>query len=336
MKKVLTIVIPVYNMEKYIRHCLDSFVVEDILEKIEVLVILDGSTDQSGDIARKYSERYPDTFRVIEKENGGHGSTINVGVEEASGTYLKVVDSDDWVDSGAFRKLVLFLEKTDADVAWSNYYWCFEHSRKMKYQARHPFYGVNYMKVYPFAKIADRTFIKMHSMTIKTEILRKCGRKLDEHCYYVDVEFVMYPIPWVKTIVFLDEFVYMYRLGRPGQSMTLEKMRQNHRNHERVLNSLLEFYKDTVQRGIGKSYRLYLEKGIANVLCSHFKIYLSFPCSKEICRDMKQMDQNIKKEYPNVYRKVRNAGVWAIRLSNYLLYYIGHFGLKLREKKYEL
>lgn len=336
MEKVLTIVIPVYNMEKYIRHCLDSFVVEDILDKIEVLIILDGSTDHSGEIAQKYSERYPGTFHVIEKENGGHGSTINAGVEKAAGTYLKVVDSDDWVDPGAFRNLVLFLEKTDVDVVWSNYYWCFEQSHKMKYQTRHPFRGVKYGKVYAFSKIADRTFIKMHSMTIRTDILRKCGRKLDEHCYYVDVEFVMYPIPWVKTIVFLDEFVYMYRLGRPGQSMTLEKMRQNHRNHERVLKSLLDFYKDTLHSGTGKAWLLYLEKGIANVLSSHFKIYLSFPCSKKVHQELKQMDQNIRKEYPRVYRKVRNAGVWAIRLSDYLLYYAGHFGLKLREKKYEL
>ena len=72
----------------------------------------------------------------------------------------------------------------------------------------------------------------MHSMTIRTELVRRTGMRIDENCYYVDVEFVMYPIPEVRTIVFLDEFVYMYRLGRQGQSMTLEKMRKNHRNHE--------------------------------------------------------------------------------------------------------
>ena len=115
-----------------------------------------------------------------------------------------------------------------------------------------------------------------------------------KNCYYVDVEFVMYPIPEVKTITFLDEFVYMYRLGRQGQSMTLEKMRQNHRNHERVLKSLLRYYRNLKARDTDREYLIYLEKGIANVLSSHFKIYLSFPCSARVCRRLRRMDGTIR------------------------------------------
>lgn len=96
MNKILTVVIPTYNIEKYIETCLNSFVIPEVMEKLEVLVVNDGSKDSSAVLARAYEERYPDTFRVIDKENGGHGSTINRGLLEAAGTYFKVVDGDDW------------------------------------------------------------------------------------------------------------------------------------------------------------------------------------------------------------------------------------------------
>ena len=98
MNKVLTITVPSYNVEKFLENTLDSFLDERILEDLEVLIVDDGSKDRTAEIGKQYEERYPDTFRVISKENGGHGSTINRGIKEARGTYFKVVDGDDWVD----------------------------------------------------------------------------------------------------------------------------------------------------------------------------------------------------------------------------------------------
>ncbi|MCD8155819.1 MAG: glycosyltransferase family 2 protein [Clostridiales bacterium] len=333
MEKILSVVIPVYNMEKYIRSCLESLLIEDILSDIEILIILDGSGDHSTDIAFEFAGKYPGTFRVIYKQNGGHGSAINTGVMMARGRYLKVLDSDDWVERAAFRNLVLFLRKTTADLVWNNYYWVHEGTGAVEIQYRDPFPWVSYGKVYDFFEIGDRTFIKMHSMTIRRELVLDTGIRIDEHCYYVDMEFAMYPIPLVKTVVFLDEYVYMYRIGRSGQSMMLERMRKNHRNHERVLNNLLDFYEDQKFRKASPSCLAYLERGIARVLSSHFKIYLSFPCSAQACQAMREMDERIRREYPEIYRKVENPGVWAIRKSGYLLYYPGHLCVRLRERK---
>lgn len=92
MDKVLTVIVPVYNMEKYIRQCLESLVIGG------VLVVLDGSKDGSAEIAYEFVEQYPDTFRIIYKANGGHGSAINTGLMMASGEYVKILDSDDWVE----------------------------------------------------------------------------------------------------------------------------------------------------------------------------------------------------------------------------------------------
>ena len=104
--KVLTVLVPTYNVEKYLRRCLDSLLLPEVLEEIEVLVVNDGSKDGSADIARAYEKKYPQTVVFVDKENGGHGSTINVGIEKAQGTYFKVLDSDDWVNEQAYRQVL--------------------------------------------------------------------------------------------------------------------------------------------------------------------------------------------------------------------------------------
>ena len=129
-EKILTIVIPSYNVEEYLDECLQSFINSSVMNDVEVLIINDGSLDSTPDIAIKYQEQYPDTFRLINKENGGHGSTINTGVAEAKGKYFKVVDGDDWVNTQSFVELVMRLKKTDIDLVASQYTWI-NHTTRM-------------------------------------------------------------------------------------------------------------------------------------------------------------------------------------------------------------
>lgn len=111
MNKILTITVPSYNTEKYIDECMPFLLDDSIVDDIEILVVSDGSKDKTVEVATKWSEKYPQTIRVIEKENGGHGSTINRGILEARGKYFKVVDGDDWVKTDNLVKLVDFLKK---------------------------------------------------------------------------------------------------------------------------------------------------------------------------------------------------------------------------------
>ena len=101
-EKILTVTIPSYNVEAYLEDCLESFVNSEVMDDIEVLIVNDGSSDNTAKIAQRYVDKYENTFRLINKENGGHGSTINTGVREAKGKYFKVVDGDDWVDTRSF------------------------------------------------------------------------------------------------------------------------------------------------------------------------------------------------------------------------------------------
>ena len=111
MNKLLTIIIPIYNTQEYLRKCLDSLIIkEPLLSLVEILLIIDGSPDDSLVIAKEFETNYPQTFVVINKENGGYGSVLKRGIQEAKGKYCKILDSDDWYDKQEFEKFVKNLE----------------------------------------------------------------------------------------------------------------------------------------------------------------------------------------------------------------------------------
>lgn len=328
MEKILTIVVPAYNAQKFIRTNLQSFCLESLLPDIEILIINDGSTDNTLLIAEKYAKKYPDSYRVINKENGGHGSGINVGIENARGVYYKVVDADDWVEADAFEELVKVLKKSEADIVYSGFLWVFENDSKIdahskvKAEFKEPFKGVKYRQVYQFDDVADVLYLKMHNLTIKTEILKNNRIKIDEHCYYVDSELITYPIPYVKTICFLKEYVYRYRIGNYGQSVGLKKMRENEANYSRVINSLLVFY-SRLGRDIpcSKAKKKYIASVIARVFAGKVKIALSFPALNEKKDEIKTFDEDLKKVYPEVYNANINPAITLLRYTHYKIFY---------------
>lgn len=338
LDKILTIVVPTYNAEKYLRDNLESFCISELLDDLEVLIINDGSTDNSAQIAEEYVQRYPDTYRLISKENGGHGSGINAGIKYAAGRYFKVVDADDWVEQKAFLELVRFLKNNNSDVVYSGFLWVYDKGQKdknefeKKAEFEEPFRDVVYEKEYMFDEIALKAYIKMHNVTIKTSILRDHNIHIDEHCYYVDTEYITYPIPFVKTISFLPSFVYMYRLGSSEQSVSMEKMQKNEENYDKVLGSLFDFYKKLggdIECSIEK--KKYIANIIARVVAGKIKILLSFPASAEKKQELVLFDAELKKEFPEIYQCNVNKSVAVLRSSNYLMY---NFASKMVRRKY--
>ncbi len=362
-EKLLSIVMPAYNAEDQLAEGLQSLCIEEILDEIEVIVINDGSTDGTEKVANSFRDSYPSTVRVINKENGGHGSGINAGLKAAKGRYFKVVDSDDWVEKAAFLDLIKELRGTKADIVSSGFYWAYDDGSgdlngfKKKAEIKEPFRGVEYGKIYDFDSIADRIYIKMHSMTIRTELLRRAmeeqGLMIDEDCYYVDAEYILYPIPYVKTISFIDDFVYIYRIGRTGQSISLEKMRKNEADYDKVLTSLISFYKaatgsiedeasaeDTKSNcepndcedlgalcnemgrrpALSAKKRLYISRVIARVAAGKVKIILSYPASEPSKKRLIDFERYLKRTCPDVYYASQNKAVLLLRKTRYLLY----------------
>ena len=320
MKKILTIAIPAYNVERYLRQCLDSFLVESVLEETEVLIINDGSEDSTEQIGLEYQRRFPDSIRVITKENGGHGSAINTGIEYAQGKYFKIVDGDDWVNSEEWEEFIHFLKSQDCDLVASNF-------RKMDHTTLYPlkqpeltFNNFRYNEMYKFQDIYGKAFIKMHSMTIRTSIFKENNIKISQHCFYVDAEYIFFPIPYIKNVIFYEPDIYMYRLGLPGQSIDIKKMQKNMSNHTHVLERMLRYYGQLDQNQLPDGTVKYMQDSIGKIIASQVKIYISFPLGSGMRKKLMEMDKAIKKKYPDIYNNVTNKSVWLLRRTGYLFF----------------
>ncbi|MDO4714854.1 MAG: glycosyltransferase family 2 protein [Bacteroidales bacterium] len=221
MQKLLTIVVPVYNTEKYLPKCLDSLIVPEYLDQLEVLVIIDGSPDNSAAVAKQYQQQYPSTFIVIEKENGGHGSTINKGLSLATGKYFRVLDSDDWFDEANFKLFLDRLSTADEDIVMTHVvreYTSEGKSLLWKDPDFDEMYEVIHKDCGVFSKL-DHAFFTMARCTYKTQLLSKHHLTLLERQSFEDTFLHIFPIPYVSSFIFYDLPLYHYYLERPGQSV---------------------------------------------------------------------------------------------------------------------
>ncbi len=317
--KLLTVTVPAYNVEAWLDQTLTSMLQEEILEDLEILVVNDGSKDRTKEIGLSYQKKYPDTVRVITKKNGGHGSTINTGIEEAAGRYFKVVDGDDWVDSQNFVMLMKMLSRLNVDVVGSNYTWVDHETGKPTKQQEYPFEGFEYSRIYKIREIAGKVTVPMHAMTIRTEILKNMKERIDEHMFHVDMEYIAFPIPYCETFIFLKPSVYRYRLGRPGQSMSLAKMRANREQHLHVLHHV-QRYIEQMHTKMSPAQETYLNAIVAWLFGSQLKIYISFPLGSGMYREAVKLDHYIRKHNPAAYAGVHNIGARLLIRSKYLLF----------------
>ena len=233
--KLLTVTVPCYNSQDYMRHCIESLLPGG--ERVEILIIDDGSKDDTGRIADEYAEKYPTIVRVIHQENGGHGEGINQGLRHAAGTYFKVVDSDDWL-SDDFPAFLDLLEQCEArggvDLAVTNYYYV--HSDGIGDRS------INYSSVLPEGRVftwADtRPFrihqmLTIHSCTFRTENMRKWGCELPKHTFYEDNLMVYLTLPHTRRMVYMNADLYRYAIGRPDKSVQRTVMMK--RYHHQIL-----------------------------------------------------------------------------------------------------
>lgn len=240
MTKVLTITVPSYHTESYMDSCLPTLIDDRINERIEILIVNDGSTDGTLAKAKTYEKKYPNTIRVIDKENGGHGSTINRGIEAATGKYFKVVDGDDWVNTDELVKLVNHLEQVDADIVISPYEDHNVDTKTIKLQD----YPISVAQLMTYDELLSeaRRLPMMHATTFKASILKENGIHIDEKMFYVDMEYITYPMPYLETAIYLPYKVYCYRMGTAEQSISPANFVKNREMHRQVTYQLIRLY----------------------------------------------------------------------------------------------
>ena len=230
--KLLTLVVPTYNMERYLAKCLESVTAPCIPPTLEVIAVNDGSKDNSLQIMKEFQKKRPDIVRVVDKPNGHYGSCINAGLQIANGKYFRPLDADDWMDTEALARFLGLLENCDTDLVIT-----LRTEYKIGKDGRHsvtqiPIRGVEYGKVYDlasfnFGKHSQGDEFNMHSMTYKTEVLRQAGLRHIEGICYTDFQYCFLPLDHAKDFVIFDLYLYYYFIGREEQSTSAQSIRGN-------------------------------------------------------------------------------------------------------------
>lgn len=305
--KLLSVAIPCYNSESYMRHCIESLLPGG--DEVEILIVDDGSTkDRTAEIADEYERNYPGICKAIHQENGGHGEAVNAGLRNASGIYFKVVDSDDWVDESAYMEILntlrrfVYGEKT-LDMLVSNFVYEKQGSNRKKV--------MNYRTALPENQLIDwddvkvfilGQYILMHSVIYRTELLRQCGLELPKHTFYVDNIFVYQPLPHVKTLYYLNVNFYRYFIGRDDQSVNEQVMIGRIDQQIRVTKLMLSYY-DVMkikQRKLRRYMVRYLE--IMMVISSILAIKSG---TEENMEKKEELWQSLRKQNLKLYLRLR-------------------------------
>ena len=226
--KLLSVAIPCYNSENYMRHAVETLLVGG--DDVEIIIVDDGSSDRTYEIGLELSAQHPGIVRVVHQENAGHGGAVNTGLREATGLYFKVVDSDDWVKEEAFLEALATLKSLVEDSAAPDMFICNYVYEKVGEKKKKVIHYRNCMPqdcIFTWDDVSHfRTgqFILMHSVIYRTKLLRECGLELPLHTFYVDNIYVYQPLPQVKTMYYKDLNLYRYFIGREDQSVNENNM----------------------------------------------------------------------------------------------------------------
>ena len=307
--KLLSIAIPAYNAQDYLEKCVDSLLVGG--EDVEILIINDGSKDRTADIANQYQATYPNIVRAIHKENGGHGSAVNAGMDNATGLYFKVVDSDDWVKKSAYLKILETLRELAGgdqalDMLISNFVYEKVGARRKKVMAYRRELPQNVMFTWKDVKHFKKGhYILMHSVIYRTKLLRDSGIRLPEHTFYVDNIFVFEPLPYVKNMYYLNVNFYRYFIGREDQSVNEKIMISRIDQQLRVNRLMIDYLHDLVPKKMdNKKLREYMLSYL-DIITTVSSIMLMRGGEEEHLQKKKELWDYLKEKDPYMFRRLR-------------------------------
>ena len=306
--KLITFAVPCYNSAAYMDHCIQTLLSAG--EEAEIILVDDGSTDDTPAIADRYAQEYPDVVQVIHQPNGGHGEGVNQGLRHATGLYYKVVDSDDWLDADSLARVLAQLrrfrdEGRELDLMICNY--VYEH---VEDQTSHV---VQYKNVFPegqifgwddVGKFRESQYLLMHSAIYRTQLLRDTGIELPKHTFYVDNIFVYLPLPFVKTMYYMDEDLYRYFIGRQDQSVNEQVMVKRVDQQIRITKIMTECCDLKQIAGTYPSLAKYMFRYLAMMytICS---ILLVIDGSEEALAKRDKLWEELKAYNEPLYRKLR-------------------------------
>ena len=301
MSKVLTIAVAVYNIEKYLDKCLASFADDRLKDDLEVLIINDGSKDSSQSIAEKYVEKYPSIFKLINKENGGYGTTFPVGFSNATGKYYKVVDGDDYVDTDALCELLDTLKGIDTDIIISHESRFDDQTVNKPLLSKYDSGHLSFNKEYPITVLDEKS-----NCWLITNIVYKTSLLVDNNIqvgnrYYVDIEYDIYPLYFAKTILFLDISITQYRFNQTGNSTNAQNVGKFANQWMEVGKRVLDYYEN--HRELGNEVDSFIKKWISFMISQVFYSLLLKQFSLSTYKEFFAYSKMVKSKYSEVISK---------------------------------
>jgi len=315
--KILSVSVAAYNVESTLREALDSFLAPEVLEQVEILIVDDGSKDGTAAIGREYQEKYPGTFKLISKENGGWGSTLNAAIEAATGKYFKQLDGDDYYSVENLPIFLKFLSESDADMVCTAFaIFEDESGGVLSVESRiREYVGLN--QTLDLMELGD-FMPAMHALTVKTEVLQKANVRITEHCFYTDLEFVIKAYNNCHTFAYMELPVYMYRIGRSGQSMSVAGIRKHYKEHQTVLFTCLEYLEREVTEEYKKSS---IRRRLVKACVMQYMFYFALECNRKQAMELKEFDRNLMERYPYFFEQTALGGrMKLLRKTNFLFY----------------
>ena len=334
MDKLITFAVPCYNSAAYMDHCVETLLAAG--EEAEIILVDDGSTkDDTPAKCDAWAEKHPNIIRAIHQENGGHGEGVNQGIRNARGLYYKVVDSDDWLDTDALTKVMAKLREFAAmpapvDLLIANY--VYEHVEDNTQKV------MGYKNVFPSDQIITwdsihrfRTsqYLLMHSVIYRTQLLRDCGLELPKHTFYVDNIFVYQPLPYVKTLYYMNLDLYRYFIGRSDQSVNESVMAGRIDQQVRVTRQMIDAHDvmalKAVQPKLGRYMFNYL-----SMMMSISSIFAVIRGTPEALGMRTELWEYLRQKDAPLYRRCR------YRLTNVGTNIPGYQGRKLSVQLYRV
>lgn len=305
--KILSIVVPTYNMEKYLDRCLSSLIIseEDIMDNLEVLVINDGSKDRSSEIAHSYQDKYPQVFRVVDKSNGNYGSCVNKGLKEATGKYIKVLDADDYFNTKQLKYFLEKLQTLDVDLVITDYNFVAENGR-VKEAVSYPFEQDKVLSIDDCIDRPEFRSIQMHAVTYKLSNIIDITYTQTEGVSYTDQEWVFTPMCTVKNIFYISNSLYQYFVGRAGQTIDLGIFHKRINDRVKIAYSMLEGYLKFTSNKEYEKYKSYLDFRIKYLFES---IYTSYLVVNRENVGVEKIDQLIYEKTPEIYKSLEMSTV---------------------------
>lgn len=332
--KLITFVVPCYNSEDYMERCINSLLIAG--EDAEIIIINDGSSDRTGMIAHQYEKLYPNIVRAVDKENGGHGSGVNKGLELAVGKYFKVVDSDDWLDKSALKKFMNSLRYWEKigitlDLVIANYIYdhMYEPEKSHKTSYRNIFKHGKLSSWSDMKPFLPSQYLIMHALYFRTEILREANVTLPEHMFYVDNIFSVQPLHLVKKICYLDIDLYHYFIGREDQSVNESVHIKRIDQQIYITKYILKNVDMRACRSISRKLEMY-QLRFLSIMMTICNVYLLKIGTEEALKKRKELWEEVKSFDPNIYYYLRGFTLSGLTMLP------GKAGRKLTVKGYDI